>query len=71
MNTTTLEYWKAEARRRQAKAKAQRRPRGRSSFVIFARDLPGLHRRLGRRLSAMLTVEELPHIMDVDECGRF
>jgi hypothetical protein len=68
MNAKTLQVWKERALARQATLKRKPR-RARQVFYVFASDFAKLKRRLGRRLSAHIIVEDA-HIMDVDECSR-
>ena len=65
-----LPIWTERARQAQSRIRRKARP-ARQTFIIFARDLPKLRQTVGRKLAALLTVEELPHLHDVDECGRW
>jgi hypothetical protein len=68
MNAKTLKLWTERAL--QAQGRIKRKPRrARQVFYVFKSDFLKLERRIGRRLAAQLKAEELPHLMDIDECS--
>ena len=52
-----LAYWTQQAYQSQSRIRRKRKP-VKQTFVIFKRDLPELKRKIGRRLAAMINVEQ-------------